>query len=218
MLHLVEKFISISGEAPTAGEPILIIRFSRCNLNCAYCDTPYNSEVNEELSVTELTAYIAANLRAYPHLKVMFTGGEPLLEGKDQVICQIAGAFPQTDFYIETNGTVKLPATAPKNTHFVLDYKSPSSGYPMSFDSANFEMLRPSEDCIKIVVGKTDLDWVLGIINKIKNINENIVIYLSPVSNDLPFAELCAFILDNKLPVNLSLQLHKIIWGDKKGV
>ena len=41
---IVEKFISINGEARAAGELSCFIRFQGCNLNCSYCDTKWANE------------------------------------------------------------------------------------------------------------------------------------------------------------------------------
>jgi len=42
--EVAEKFVSINGEGPLAGEPAVFIRFKGCNLACAYCDTKWASQ------------------------------------------------------------------------------------------------------------------------------------------------------------------------------
>ena len=39
MFNIIEKFVSIDGEGPTAGELATFIRFQGCNLRCSWCDT-----------------------------------------------------------------------------------------------------------------------------------------------------------------------------------
>ena len=40
-MQVAEKFVSIDGEGPHAGELAAFIRFKGCNLNCDYCDTKW---------------------------------------------------------------------------------------------------------------------------------------------------------------------------------
>ena len=56
-------------------------------------------------------------------------------------------------------------------------------------------------------------------IDEIKQNNAGLDIYLSPQTGKIELQELVAFIIENRLDVRLSLQLHKIIWGiDATGV
>lgn len=42
VLLVAERFgPTLQGEGPSVGQPSLFIRLSRCNLSCAFCDTPY---------------------------------------------------------------------------------------------------------------------------------------------------------------------------------
>ncbi|MBR0141911.1 MAG: 7-carboxy-7-deazaguanine synthase QueE, partial [Ruminococcus sp.] len=61
MFPVVEKFVSINGEGAHAGEISAFIRFRKCNLNCAYCDTRWANSDNAEaemMSAEELAEWV----------------------------------------------------------------------------------------------------------------------------------------------------------------
>lgn len=72
-----ETFTSIQGEGMLAGVASWFVRFSGCNLRCAWCDTPYASWSPEgsARSVDELVA--EASSSGVRHAVV--TGGEPMI-------------------------------------------------------------------------------------------------------------------------------------------
>ncbi len=216
---IVERFFTLSGEAPTAGQPMYLIRFSGCNLNCSYCDTSNRNEINEQLTFTQLSDEIAKVQKEYPGAFILFTGGEPLLNERMQAISQLAAKHCDTLFYVETNGSIFIQDYGKGNLRYVVDWKTTSSGEGESFCTANIKKLRAGLDCIKIVVDKNDLSHVISMIDKIKKYNAGLDIYLSPQTGKIELKDLASFITDNRLDSRLSLQLHKIIWGlDATGV
>jgi len=218
MFDIVERFITLSGEAPIPGKPVLLIRFAGCNLSCEYCDTPYKNEIQETRSIDELRTIIVNETKRYPGLSVLLTGGEPLWCGRAESILQLVAGLPDIHFYIETNGACPIPATDLSNIHFVTDWKAPSSGHEGSFLAENLATMKPDRDCLKIVIAKNDLTWTLQTVQFLSSEHPRLPIYLSPQWESITPAECAVFILDNALPVSLSLQMHKIIWGDKRGV
>ena len=61
-----------------------------------------------------------------------------------------------------------------------------------------------------------DFSWSMDIIEKYQ-LNQNQILF-SPVYNVLASEQLAEWILKHQLNVRLQLQLHKILWGEKKGV
>ncbi len=219
MIEIVEKFVTISGEAPIIGVPIYLIRLSSCNLDCIYCDTKFNSEVNFKLSINQLDKDINHKLKEYPGLRVLITGGEPLIGERQQKLLSIFSANPEIEFYIETNGTVSIENTSFSNVHFVVDWKTPSSGFEEQFVLENLMKLRDSNDCIKFVVAKTDLPWLSEKMELIKRVKPKLPVFISPQWDKISNEEIADYIINNKLNASMSIQLHKIIWGpDAKGV
>ena len=100
-----EIFYTLQGEGYHSGEPAVFVRFSGCNLSCAWCDT-------DHLKGCEMTAdEIIQSVRALWHAStapfVVLTGGEPAL----QLDTELIRALNTLEAYIaiETNGTREIP-------------------------------------------------------------------------------------------------------------
>ncbi len=212
MFEIVEKYKTLGGEAPIAGDPVYIIRFSNCNLNCSYCDTNYNNEVNIRQSIEELVLEIKTIHSEYPGIKIMLTGGEPLLGERNNQIIKLIEMCPSIHFFIETNGTIEFTNFSLSNCHYICDWKSPSAKVRTDFIIKNIASMRAGIDCIKFVVSESDLSWLTKSVNKINSINPDLSLYVSPQWGNIEFEKLAGFIVENKLNLSLSLQIHKIIW------
>ena len=75
-----EIFSSFQGEGKLIGRRQVFVRFSGCNLECSYCDTPLskNPDYGDLFSTEELFNSID-NLITPDFHSISFTGGEPLL-------------------------------------------------------------------------------------------------------------------------------------------
>ena len=96
-----EIFYSLQGEGYHTGTPAIFVRFSGCNLCCDFCDTQHE----EGIMMTD--EEIIAEVKKYPAVTVVLTGGEPSLWIDDDFIDRLheAGKY----VCIETNGTRVLP-------------------------------------------------------------------------------------------------------------
>ena len=101
MRKINEIFYSLQGEGYHTGTPAVFIRFSGCNLKCAFCDTRH-----EEGTLMTDEA-ILAEVQKYPARMVILTGGEPSLWIDEAFVDLLhqAGKY----ICIETNGTCPLP-------------------------------------------------------------------------------------------------------------
>jgi 7-carboxy-7-deazaguanine synthase len=118
---------------------------------------------------------------------------------------------------LETNGTLLLKQV-PDYVHKIVDIKCPGSGEAGSFKEENLQFLRKNRDEIKFVLsGRDDYEFAR---RKISEYNlRGYKILFSTVFGKLQPARLAKWIIEDKLPVRLQLQLHKYIWSpDKKGV
>ena len=90
MRKINEIFYSLQGEGYHTGTPAIFVRFSGCNLKCDFCDTQH--EEGKMMTDDE----IIAEVKKYPAVTVVLTGGEPSLWIDDELI--------------DPNGTRPLPA------------------------------------------------------------------------------------------------------------
>lgn len=102
-MKLCEIFYSLQGEGPAVGRPAIFIRLSECNLNCKGCDTTQKNKF-EEVEPSVVISRVQNYLKTYPNSRIVFTGGEPLLQ--PDAISKIMDGLPCQMFDIETNGTI----------------------------------------------------------------------------------------------------------------
>lgn len=217
-MNIVEKFLSIDGEGPTAGELAVFVRFTGCNLRCSWCDTVYSFDTcTETLTPHEIYEYI----KSQKVKNVTLTGGEPLIQPEIGELLALLDGDEDLLVHIETNGAVDATEfkNKYKNISFVFDYKLPQSGMTDRMCKQNL-LIADKNDVYKFVVGsKTDLSAAHEIIEKYGLIRKTRV-YLSPVLGSIEPVEIVEYMKEHGLvDVRLQLQLHKFIWDkDKKGV
>jgi 7-carboxy-7-deazaguanine synthase len=213
MLNISEIFCSIQGESTYAGLPCIFIRLAGCNLRCNYCDTTYSYESDISLSIND----IITKIRKYNPVKLVeITGGEPLLQLK---IYDLIKSLHENDYTIllETNGSILLN-NIPEYVIKIIDVKCPGSGEENSFLIENLEFINQENNEIKFVLSNNfDYNWAKDFVMKYK-LNEYEILF-SPVSDKLDPEDLAKWIIEDKLPVRMQLQLHNIIWDkNKRGV
>ncbi len=205
-----EIYETINGEGPLQGLRTIIIRLMGCNLRCSYCDSRFAYNKGERMTFDE----VLDKIKVFKSKRILVTGGEPL--------CQ-RGTIPfiklllekNYDVSLETNGSFSLKEV-PSKCLKVVDVKTPDSGFADSFQSDNLNRIK-KKDCLKFVIGSREgylfsKKFILKHLDKIKG-----EIYFSPVYGKISYEEVVKWILEDNLDVRFSLQLHKIIWGDKRG-
>lgn len=208
-LEICEIFESLSGETSSSGLPSLFIRCSKCNLNCSYCDTLYNNEINYRYDIEKLYKIISVSKSKI----VIVTGGEPLRSTNHIFWHFLIRKFPNKQFIFETNGTQKIDDfLCYKNVQFIVDYKLPSSRMEKYMDLNIWKNLE-NKDIIKFVI-KNEKDY-LKAINLIKKNNPKAEIYFSPVFGEIDLKELWNWVVRDKIG-RLQIQLHKIIFDINK--
>lgn len=116
MYKINEIFHSLQGEGYHTGTPAVFVRFSGCNLRCAFCDTQHQE--GRMMSLPD----IVAEVNRYPNAPmVVLTGGEPSLFVDDAFVRALKEQTGRV-VAIETNGTHALPPSldwvtlSPKST------------------------------------------------------------------------------------------------------
>jgi len=213
MLNISEIFCSIQGESTYSGLPCIFIRLAGCNLRCDYCDTTYSYESDISLSIND----IITKVKEYDPVRLVeITCGEPLLQSE---VYQLFDSLHKDGYTIllETNGSISLK-DVPDYVIKIVDVKCPGSGEEESFLIKNLEYINEEKDEIKFVLSDNfDYNWAKDFMIKYK-LNDYEIL-LSPVSEKLESQGLAKWIIEDKLPIRMQLQLHKIIWDkDKRGV
>jgi len=212
VLTINEIFHSVQGESRHAGRPCVFVRLTHCNLRCTWCDTAYAFEEGSDLPVGAVLARVAAFGTRY----VLITGGEPLLqEGVHDLIGELCDR--RFEVAVETGGSLDLAPLDPR-AMVVMDLKCPGSGMDGKNRLENIDLLKPLDD-VKFVVGdRADYDWAREIIAR-HGLADRCGVLLSPVHGVLHPRRLAEWILTDRLPVRLQLQIHKYIWPpDMRGV
>lgn len=209
-----EIFQSIQGESSYAGRPCVFVRLTGCNLRCAWCDTPY---AYEEGDVMEL-ADILDRVENYRCPLVEVTGGEPLLqEETPELIRRLLDKGFRV--LLETNGSLDVSSVDPRCVK-ILDIKCPSSGEAEKNLFKNLDHLMKLDE-IKFVIGdREDYDYAREKISLIFQMRPGRnIIHFSPLHGRMEPQTLAEWILEDRLPVKLQLQIHKILWpGERRGV
>lgn len=218
--RIVEKFVSINGEAKAAGELACFIRFAGCNLDCSYCDTKWANSKDvpyEIMSKEDIYNYIKeTGVR-----NVTLTGGEPLIQENIEELIRMLAADKTLRIELETNGSVPIAKYADigDNVVFTLDYKLPGSGMDGHMVMDNYSYIG-KKDAVKFVVSdESDLDCAREIINRF-HLDEITTVYLSSSFSRIEPKDIVDYMIEHGMnKVKLQLQLHKYIWEpDKKGV
>ena len=208
-MKINEIFYSIQGEGKWSGLPNIFIRTTGCNLRCSFCDTKYAYNDGKEMKIDEIIKEISK----YPCKYVCVTGGEPLFQND---VPKLLDSLLKRNYWIclETNGSTNIENIACKKSLMIsLDIKCPSSNMHEKMCLENLSILK-KDDQLKFVIGdKRDYDYAKKIIQKYKTV---CTVFFQPVwgTNAKKLAE---WILNDELNVKLGLQIHKIIWGDKRG-
>ena len=209
-MKINEIFYSIQGEGKWTGFPNIFIRTTGCNLRCSYCDTKYAYKQGIEKKIQEITKEI----KKYYCTKICITGGEPLIqEDTIELIKHLLNL--KYSVTVETNGSIKIDSLKnKKNLIISLDIKTPSSKMHEKMFLQNINMLTKKDQIKFIIKNKKDYEYARIIIQKFK---PKCDVFFQPVWKTNT-EKLAKWILEDYLKVKLGLQIHKIIWGDKKGV
>jgi 7-carboxy-7-deazaguanine synthase len=210
-LKITEIFHSIQGEAAFTGWPTVFVRLTGCPLRCQYCDTAYAFTGGEWRTFDE----IEAEIRRYDTPYVCVTGGEPLAQPRCRellaVLCD-AGF----DVSLETSGAIDI---APVDTRVarVVDVKTPGSRESHRNLLDNLAVLTPRDALKFVICDRADYEWSRALLAERFPKGPPCTVFFSPSHSELAAGELADWILADRLPVRLQVQLHKMLWGDVRG-
>ena len=205
-----EIFYSIQGESIYSGIPCVFVRLTGCNLRCSYCDTTYAYYDGVELRIEEILSRVAH----YKCPLIEITGGEPLLQ--DETPLLIYRLLEKNyEVLLETNGSIDISIVNSRCIK-IVDIKCPSSCENDKNDLENLKKLN-HKDQIKFVIGsREDYEFAKKTTELIPPgfLMKNVL--FSPVIKQMHLLQLANWILEDRLRVRLQIQLHRIIWPEKK--
>lgn len=207
-----EIFYSIQGESTFAGRPCVLVRLTGCQMRCHWCDTEYAFYEGDWMSLES----VLEKVREIRCPLVELTGGEPLLQ---------PGALPLLErlcdegyeVLLETGGGIDARDVDPR-VRRILDIKCPGSGEVENNFWDNLEHVRATDELKLVLADREDYEWAKSVLED-RGLLGRCPIHFSPVHGRISPRELAEWILEDRLPVRVQLQLHKILWGpEARGV
>jgi 7-carboxy-7-deazaguanine synthase len=206
-LVINEIFYSVQGESTHAGRPCAFVRLTACNLRCNYCDTEYAFYAGRRMGVAEIAAQVAG----YQCPLVEITGGEPLLQEGVYALCaDLLDAGMQV--MIETSGAADVSRLDPRVIK-IMDLKCPGSGEAQRNLWSNLRHLTAIDEVKFVISNRADYEWSREVIAQHALEQRVNAVLLSPAFGRVELASLAAWMLEDRLPARLQLQMHKYIWS-----
>lgn len=209
-LKITETFVSIQGEADAVGWPTYFIRLTGCPLRCTYCDTEYAFHGGEWREVDALVE----SARAAGVHHVCVTGGEPLAQ---RACLELLAALCDAGLSVslETSGAIDVAGVDPRVSR-VVDVKTPASGEAGRNRLENLPLLGPGDQVKFVVCSRADYDWARGFLREqARDLRAQVL--MSPAWGQVEPRDLAEWIIEDRLPARLQLQLHKLLWGEARG-
>jgi 7-carboxy-7-deazaguanine synthase len=210
LLKVTEIFHSLQGEAREVGVPTVFVRLTGCPLRCVYCDSAYAFTGGEWMHFDEILRQVGSFGTRY----VCVTGGEPLAQKRCiELLRRLCDAGYAVS--LETSGAIDI-RQADRRVSRVMDLKTPGSGEAEKNLWSNLEALTPHDQVKFVICSRADYEWARERIGE-HSLAERCEVLLSPSWGEVDAAALADWILADRLPVRLQVQLHKILWGDVPG-
>ena len=209
-LRITEIFLSLQGESLTIGCPTVFVRLTGCPLRCGYCDTTYAFQGGEWMTVKAILEQVGEY--RVPHVTI--TGGEPLAQKNCLALLQ-ALCDAGYSVSLETSGALDISPVDPRVVR-VMDLKTPGSGEVERNRYENLSVIAETDQVKFVICSREDYDWARQMLQE-HGIAQRCTVLFSPVYGQQDATELADWILQDRLPVRMQIQLHKYLWGNEPG-
>jgi len=210
LLRVSEIFYSLQGETSRVGLPTVFIRLTGCPLRCVYCDTTYAFTGGQNMSLANILQQVAEYGPGY----VTVTGGEPLAQKN---CLPLLGALCDAGYEVslETGGALDISGVDARVMR-VVDIKTPASGEAAKNRWENLSLLTRHDEIKFVLCDESDYQWAKQILQQHQLAGKCAVLF-SPVHGTMDATQLANWILRDRLPVRMQLQLHKLLWNNTPG-
>ena len=210
-LRINEIFFSLQGESSRVGLPTVFVRLTGCPLRCGYCDTAYAFHDGKTRAIDDVIAEVGQ----HKSKTVCVTGGEPLAQKNCLTLltklCDLGYSVS-----LETSGAIDISAVDHRVSR-IVDIKTPGSGEVDRNRWENLPLLKRDDEIKFVITSEADYCWAVALLEE-KKLASLAPVLFSPAFNEVSYEQLAAWILRDGLRVRMQIQLHKIIWGEKRGV
>jgi 7-carboxy-7-deazaguanine synthase len=209
-LRVTEIFHSLQGEGLSQGERTVFVRLTGCPLRCGYCDSAYAFRGGTRMGLNQVLDRVTAFAPRF----VTVTGGEPLAQaGCGPLLTALCDGGYRVS--LETGGALDIGGVDPRVVK-VMDLKTPGSGEAARNHMENLRYLSAADQIKFVLCDEADYLWACGQVRD-HALDGLCTVLFSPVWGRLDPRALAEWILRDRLPVRLQLQLHKLLWGEARG-
>ncbi len=190
----------------------MFVRLTGCPLRCTWCDTEYAFFGGKPMSLST----IVQDVQAFDCPLVEVTGGEPLHQPNTLVLLS---QLCETGLRVmlETSGMHDIGPVDPR-VSIIMDVKCPGSDMSDRMHWPNLQHLKSKDEVKFVILDRRDYEWAREFMTR-HALNKQCPALFSPVFGELDLRTLAEWVLEDRLPVRLQHQLHKIIWDpETRGV
>jgi len=227
-MQITEIYKSLQGESTHAGLPCIFVRLTGCNLRCSWCDSEFSFYGGQKMTLQEVLGEVA-RLSPTGGL-VEITGGEPMLQEREVIPLMEQLLDADYKVLLETSGE-RVLALVPRQVIKIIDVKCPHSGAPDTFEMENLKALQRHDELKFVLTDRVDYEFARDFVAEHELAERVHAILFSPAFEkaasgardtshcQLDPQQLAEWILEDNVPVRLSLHIHKLIWDPAaKGV
>ena len=166
-------------------------------------------------SALRLLDDVLAEVATHPTRTVCVTGGEPLAQKNClALLARLCDAGHSVS--LETSGAIDI-AEVDARVSRIVDIKTPGSGEVAKNRWENLPHINAHDEIKFVITSEADYAWAVELV-RTKKLAEICTVLFSPSFGEVAPAQLAEWILRDGLPVRMQLQLHKILWGETRGV
>jgi 7-carboxy-7-deazaguanine synthase len=175
-------------------------------MRCRWCDTTYSFYQGEWRTLEQ----VLEDVRRFGCPLVEITGGEPLLQPAAHTLMKRL-CDAGYEVLVETGGGLDIAPVDPR-VRRIVDVKCPASGEAEHNHWPNLDQLRATDQLKFVIAGRGDYEWARELV-RARDLAARCPVLFSPVHGEMDLEPLAGWVLEDRLPVRVQVQLHKLIWG-----